>query len=97
MANIRDAYAVLVADSLSPDTAIATDNDTEKIKYTAANGTTPAYAIVTAVQTKANWQSANDADKTEIAGTKAPALTAGSSWKITINAQTGKCTIVANS
>lgn len=95
-ANIRSAYAVIVADSLAPDEDIA-NNNTDKIAYTkatvdaAGNITTPASAEVTLVQTQDGW---SGSVTPSIGGATAPTgVGAGKKVTVTINKDTGVPTL----
>ncbi len=84
-ANIRSAYALIVADSLSPDANIA-NNNTDKIAYTAGTDSAPASAKVTLIQTVDGWSNG----VTSIAGVAAPTdVGKGKTVTITINPDTG--------
>lgn len=92
-ANIRDAYALIVADSLMPDEDIA-DHNTNEIEFTAGSTTdgvySPATATVTARQTQAQWQSGAQ----DIAGTTLAVANGGpGSWSISVDGATGIPTI----
>lgn len=97
-ANIRDAYAVCQTSLLTNDNQATVDkNKTEKIEYTVTQGadgiTTQIVATVEAVQTQANWQSANGADNVEVGGLNAPAHVSGESWTITVKSDNSAPTI----
>lgn len=92
IANMRDAYAVITADLMAPDSNIANHN-VENISYTAAtldsngNITTPASAEVTLTQTIDEWQTASPS----VAGQALTAADAakGGTYKIAVNKDTG--------
>lgn len=98
-ANIRDAYAVIVADQMAPDANIATTNGTKEIAYTAAviDGTTgavttPASATITLLQSQNGWQSG----ATDIAGKDVPDDLAKKDGKIKVSvSDTGVVTFTA--
>ena len=97
-ANIRDAYAVCQTSLLTNDNQATVDkNKTEKITYAVTQGTdgvtTQIVVTVNAVQTQANWQSANDAANIEVGGLNAPAKTTGTAWTITVKSDNSAPTI----
>ena len=92
-ANLRDAYALIATDALTPDENIAT-HDTKNIKFTKGSSTagkyTPASAVVTATQQQANWQSGAQ----DIGGFNLAEADGGpGTWKVTVNGETGAATI----
>ena len=93
-ANIRDAYATLVAATLTEEVDLSASN-TDKIIYTSGTAATggaayvPPYATVTATQQVDNWTNAPS-----IAGQTLTAAQGGpGSWKIEVNPATGAVTI----
>ena len=92
LANMRDAYAVVTADTLAPDANIA-NHDVANVTYTAAtldtngNITKPASAVVTLTQTVDKWQTAAPS----VAGQALTVANAGKghTYTITVNAETG--------
>lgn len=94
-ANIRDAYAVIAADSLSPTTGLDGINGTDKIKYTDASTdstgkVTPASAVITLTQKQDDWQT----DAKDIAGVDCSSLAVGAGKKVQVTvSDTGKAAI----
>lgn len=84
---IRAAYAAVSTDVLLDPQA---DDTANEIKYDPTKKTYT--AMVTAVQTEGEWQTASLNDG-EIGGQKVAALTKGSSWTITGDVASGKVTI----
>lgn len=94
-ANIRDAYAVIAADALSPTTGLNSINGTDKITYTdastdATGKVTPATAVIKLTQKQDNWQT----DAKDIAGVDCSSLAvgAGKSVEVTVT-DSGKASI----
>lgn len=86
MANIRAAYAAVSTDVLTDPKTTDTAN---KVNYADGKYT----ATVTAVQTKAKWQSDSDKDTMDIGGQTVSAVTSGSTWTITGDVAAGTVTI----
>ncbi len=94
-ANIRDAYATIVAATLTEETDL-TASATNKISYSAGTAATggnayvPPTATITATQQVKDWQTAN----VSIAGKTLAAAEGGpGSWEVSVNAATGAVTI----
>ena len=85
MANIRSAYAEVMAAALTGDTTKLPTG----ISYT--NGVWS--KNVDATQKQANWQTNKDSDTTKIADKDVAALTAGNKWAVKYNETDGTTTI----
>ncbi|MBQ7603330.1 MAG: prepilin-type N-terminal cleavage/methylation domain-containing protein [Clostridia bacterium] len=93
-ANIRDAYAVCVASSLTESvSADVKKNETDKIKYevTGSGATYKVVATITATQTEAGWKSGEE--NVSVGGVAVAPSTTG--WTITVDNSTGAAPVIA--